>query len=139
MKRTPNRKTKRLRHREPPKIALLIETSNSSARAMLAGIEDFVRAHAGEGIGVADVLRHAPMARRSPEKRMSATIGRSPNEEILRVKLARAQPRLASADLGLGEVAGRCGFAHTEYLSVAFKREVGVPPGEFRRRSGAGL
>ena len=98
----------------------------------------FIREHACEGIGVADVLRYAPMARRSLEKRMRATIGRSPNEEILRVKLARAQGLLASTDLSLGEVAGRCGFAHTEYLSVAFKREMGVPPGEFRRRSGTG-
>ena len=98
----------------------------------------FIREHACEGIAVADVLRFAPMARRALEKRMSATIGRSPNEEILRVKLARAQQLLASTDLSLGEVAGRCGFAHTEYLSVAFKREVGVPPGEFRRRSGTG-
>ena len=54
------------------------------------------------------------------------------------MKLARAQQLLATTDLSLGEVAGRCGFAHTEYLSVAFKREVGVPPGEFRRQRKAG-
>lgn len=108
------------------------------ADAQLARALRFVRERACEGISVADILHHAPMARRSLEHRMRATIGRSPNEEILRVKLARARQLLATTDLSLSEVAGRCGFRHTEYLSVAFKRQFGIPPGQFRRESEAG-
>ena len=105
------------------------------ADAQLARALRFIRERACEGIAVTDILRHAPMARRSLEHRMRATIGRSPNEEILRVKLARARQLLAATDLSLAEVAGRCGFRHTEYLSVAFKRQIGIPPGQFRRES----
>jgi LacI family transcriptional regulator len=35
------------------------------------------------------------------------------------------------------KVAELTGFEHPEYLAVAFKREFGVPPGEFRRSRGA--
>ena len=105
------------------------------ADPQLARTLRFIRERACEGIVVKDILRHTPMARRSLEKRMKETIGRTPNEEILRVKLSRARQLLATTELSLGEIAERCGFAHTEYLSVAFKREVGVPPGEFRRGS----
>ena len=108
------------------------------ADSQLASALRFVRERACEGIGVGDILQHVPMARRSLEHRMRAVIGRSPNEEILRVKLARARQLLAATDLSLAEVAGRCGFCHTEYLSVAFKRQFGIPPGQFRRESETG-
>ncbi len=106
------------------------------ADGQLARALRFIREHACEGIGVTDILDHAPMARRSLETRMRAVIGRTPNEEILRVKLVRARQLLATTDLSLGEVAGRCGFRHSEYFSVVFKREGGVTPGNFRKSHG---
>ena len=109
-----------------------------TADPQLARALRVIRERACEGISVEDLLRQVPIARRSLEHRMRATIGRSPNEEILRVKLARARQLLATTDLSLSEVAGRCGFRHTEYLSVAFKRQFGIPPGQFRRDSEAG-
>ena len=128
------------RHWVPP-IGIATRQSTDTlvvADPKLASALRFIRERACEGISVTDILQHAPMARRSLEHRMRATIGRSPNEEILRVKLARARQLLATTDLSLAEVAGRCGFRHTEYLSVAFKRQFGIPPGQFRSDSEAG-
>lgn len=105
------------------------------ADPQLARALRFIRERACEGIGVADILRHAPMARRSLENRMQATIGRTPNAEILRVKISRARQLLASTDLNLSEIAARCGFRYSEYFSVVFKRETGIAPGEYRRSS----
>ena len=45
------------RHREPPKVALLVETSNVYARDMLAGIEDFIRAHGPWSVYLAETGR----------------------------------------------------------------------------------
>ena len=39
---------------------------------------------------------------------------------------------LSETDLSLAEIAGHAGFEHVEYLSVAFKREVGQTPRDFR-------
>ena len=127
-------------HRIPPIGVATRQSTDTLAVAdpQLARALRFIRERACDGIAVTDILRHAPMARRSLEHRMRATIGRSPNEEILRVKLARARRLLAATDLSLSEVAGRCGFRHTEYLSVAFKRQFGIPPGQYRRESEAG-
>ena len=96
----------------------------------------FIREQACDGIGVADILQHSPMARRSLENRMRDTIGRTPNEEIMRVKLARARQLLVGTELSLGEVAMRCGFRYSEYFSVVFKREVGITPGDYRKGHG---
>ena len=94
-----------------------------------------IREHACEGIRVSDVLRHCPMARRALEGRFRKLIGRTPHEEILRVRLNRARELLSSTDLSLAAIAERTGFVHSEYLSVAFKRETGAPKSETVRRA----
>jgi LacI family transcriptional regulator len=96
----------------------------------------FMREHACRGIDVSDVLRACPMSRRSLELRMKAVLGRTPHGEILRVQIARAKQLLAGTSLSLPEVADKCGFRHAEYLSVAFKRETGAAPSEYRKSHG---
>ncbi len=92
----------------------------------------FIRTHACEGIKVRDVLKAVPHSRTLLESRFKRLLGRTPHEEILRVRLARVKQLLVETDLTLEEIADRSGFPHTEYLSVAFRREVGVPPSRFR-------
>ena len=97
----------------------------------------YIREHACEGIGVGDVLRHSPMARRAFEGRLRALLGRSPHEEIQRVQMNRVKELLGGTALPLAQIAERAGFRHTEYLSVVFKRECGTTPSAFRKEHGA--
>ena len=101
--------------------------------AQVAKAIRYIREHACEGAVVEDVLRACPMSRRALEQRMKAIIGRTPHAEILRVQITRAKQLLASTSLLLPEIAEKCGFRHAEYLSVAFKRETGMAPSEYRR------
>lgn len=93
-----------------------------------------IREHACDGINVKDVLRAAPQSRRRLESAFRRHFGRTPHEEILRVQLDRVRHLLVATDLSLSEVAERAGFAHVEYLSVVFKKRLGVPPSLFRAR-----
>ncbi|HTN74718.1 MAG TPA: DNA-binding transcriptional regulator [Pirellulaceae bacterium] len=93
-----------------------------------------IREHACDGLQVADLLAALPLSRRTLESRFRKCIGRSPHEEILRHKMERVQALLIESDLPLSAIARRTGFAHDEYLSVAFKRVVGIPPSEYRRQ-----
>jgi LacI family transcriptional regulator len=54
------------------------------------------------------------------------------------VKLNRVKQLLAETDLAVEAIAPLAGFEHPEYLSVTFKREVGLRPGAFRRQHHAG-
>jgi LacI family transcriptional regulator len=92
----------------------------------------FIRQHACDGIKVNDVLRAVPHSRRLLESRFKKFLGRTPHEEILRVRLNRVKQLLTETDLSLEQIAERAGFAHVEYLSVAFRREEGMPPSAFR-------
>jgi LacI family transcriptional regulator len=92
----------------------------------------YIRNNASKGINVQDVIKAVPQSRRLMEKRFMKYIGRTPHQEIIRVQLERVKQLLTQTDLSLDEIAARSGFAHVEYLSVAFKRELGMPPSKFR-------
>jgi LacI family transcriptional regulator len=95
----------------------------------------FIRQHACDGIKVRDVLKAVPHSRTLLESRFKRLLGRTPHEEILRVRLNRVKQLLIETDLPLEQIAERAGFPHVEYLSVAFRREVGTPPSQFRARN----
>jgi LacI family transcriptional regulator len=93
----------------------------------------FIRDHACEGIGVGDVVCAAATSRRCLERQMQEIIGRTPNQEILRTRIRRAQTLLAETDLSLETIAHKTGFRGHKYLGDAFLRETGQRPGAFRR------
>jgi LacI family transcriptional regulator len=96
----------------------------------------FIREHACDGIAVADVLRQVPLSRRVLEQRFRRRLGRTPHGHILQVKLDRVKRLLLETDLPLAVIAERTGFAHVEYLSVAFKKHAAVPPSAYRTQRG---
>ena len=65
-------------------------------------------------------------------QRFQDALGRSPHYEILRVQLDRVKGLLAQTALPLKEIAEMAGFNNPNYVSVAFKKEMGVTPGESR-------
>jgi LacI family transcriptional regulator len=93
-----------------------------------------IREQACDGIKVADVARAAAVTRRVLESRFARWLGHSPHEEILRVRFRRVEQLLRETDLPLATIAERCGFRHTEYMTVAFTRRHGEPPSRWRSR-----
>jgi len=92
----------------------------------------FIREHALEGINVADVVRRVPLSRRVLESRFKKILGRSPHDELTRLKLQRIKELLSETDLSLSEIARRTGFDHDEYMCVFFRKAEGMPPGKYR-------
>jgi LacI family transcriptional regulator len=98
----------------------------------------FIRENAASGINVSDVLREIPLSRRVLESRFRRSLGRTPHEEITRLKIDRVKQLLTATDLSLSEIATRTGYRHDEYMSVAFKKVVGVPPRDYRQAENKG-
>ncbi len=93
----------------------------------------FIRETACDGIAVKDILKEMAISRSALERRMRAALGRSPNEEITRVRVERVKELLISTDQPLTTIARRTGFQTPQYLVQVFRRQVGVTPGVFRR------
>lgn len=94
----------------------------------------FIRQHAAENLDVSRVAREAALSRSVLERRMKALIGRSPGEEINRLRFAAVEKLLTQTDLTLDAIAARCGFTHPQYMAEAFRKRSGMTPGEFRKR-----
>jgi LacI family transcriptional regulator len=92
----------------------------------------FIRDHACEPINVADVLRAVPLSRKVLETRFKKLLNHTLHDEIIRVRVDRVKQLLVNTDLKLADIANRAGFEHSEYLSVAFKRETGFTPAAYR-------
>lgn len=95
----------------------------------------YIRRHACEGINVSDVMDHVPLSRRALESRFRKHIGRTPHEEIVRIQMDRVKELLSQTPLPIHEIAHRTGFRHVEYMTVAFRKAVGIPPSTFRDQS----
>ena len=93
----------------------------------------YIRENALLGINVSDVLRQIPLSRRVLENRFRKELGRTPHEEITRLKLERVKELLVATDFSLADIAQRTGFEHIEYLSVFFRKSTGMPPGQYRQ------
>lgn len=93
----------------------------------------FIREHACSGINVQTMMKAIPVSRRVLEGRFKSMIGRTPHEEIIRVRIERVKQLLRETEMKMSAIAERAGFQHVEYLSVAFKQKVGVSPSAFRK------
>jgi LacI family transcriptional regulator len=101
--------------------------------AEIAAAMRFIRDHCCDGINVHDVLKVAPLSRRVFESRFQAIVGRTPHQEITRRRIERVRQLLIDTDLTLTQIAQRTSFQNHEYMSVAFRREMGIPPATYRR------
>ena len=99
----------------------------------------FIRDHAHEGIDVRAVLKAVPMARRSLERRFQDLIGRSPADEIRRVKINRVRHLLDTTSMSIPDIAEACGFNYVEHMIPVFKKHHGNTPSRYRANVRLGM
>ena len=103
---------------------------------LIASAMSLIQNRACHGLSVDDLLEHVGISRSTFYQRFRNALGRSPSHEILRVQLDRAKALLAQTTLPFKRVSELVGFDDPNYLHVAFKREVGMTPGEYRLQHG---
>ena len=94
----------------------------------------FIRDHAHDGIDVRAVLKAVPMARRTLERRFQELLGRSPADEIRRVKIEKVRGLLHSTSIPIPDIAAACGFNYVEHMIPIFKKHHGFTPSAYRRQ-----
>ncbi len=95
-----------------------------------------IREQACRGLRVAELVKALKTTRRVLEARFKSRVGHTPHKEILRVQLRRVEMLLRETDLPLAVISARAGFRHAEYMTVAFRRQHGLPPNAWRKRHG---
>ena len=105
----------------------------SDAASLARKAEAFIDAHACEGIGVDDVVRHLRVSRRLADLRFRETTGRTILETIQSRRLREARVLLSTTTMPVAFVAERCGYSSDNYFKNAFRRQTGLSPRNWRK------
>lgn len=137
-----------MRGRAPRKHETLIAPRGIVVRAssdelvitdpLVARAARLIRENAGAGISVEQLCRRLNASRSTLDRRVRAALGRSPKEEITRIRFREVERLLRETDLTMETIAEQTGFTHSHYLQAAFKQRHGRTPGQFRRACAAG-
>jgi LacI family transcriptional regulator len=128
-------------HRLPPLGVVQRQSTNVLAvkDENLARAIQYIREHACDPCNVNDVLRAVPVGRRWLEKLFLSQLGRTPHDEIARVRVETAKRFLRETGLKLPDISYRCGFSELKRFYITFRNVAGTTPGAYRRsHHGAG-
>src|SRR6185503_17865591 len=101
---------------------------------LVAGAVRWIRENAAHRLTVPMVARAIGGGRQRLERRFRAVLDRTVQEEIRRAHVEAARHLLATTRAKLPEIAKKSGFTNAGLLNSAFVREIGMPPGVYRRR-----
>ena len=94
----------------------------------------FIHREACNGVTIDEVVRHVSLARRTLERRFARVVGRSPGDEIRRVRLDAVKHAIERTHLPLADVAEQCGFSCLSSLSHSFRLATGMSPQAYRKQ-----
>ena len=92
----------------------------------------FIWEHCQEPISVKDLVEVAVMSRRGLHKAFLEHLGRTPGQELHRVRIERAKRLLGESQYKLEVLARMCGYQSANSFCVAFKQTTGISPKQFR-------
>lgn len=98
---------------------------------------DFIETNLHDSIGLDDLAARAGLSVNHFLRVFKLATGVTPYNFVRRRRLERARKLLADDTMPLAQLALECGFANQAHFTAAFSREIGIPPGRYRRRVSA--
>lgn len=99
----------------------------------IARLKDYVMAHLGERILVADLASQLGMPIDRFAWAFKARTGKSPHQFVVALRLQQAGHMLRASRLPIADVAHACGFASQQHLTNSLRRHAGVTPARLRQ------
>jgi len=93
-----------------------------------------MRENAQERSTIERITQELPVSRRHFSERFREALGRSPLEELTRIRIRLAKDRLLDTDQTMFHIALDCGFADPESMAREFKRWEGMTPSAYRKQ-----
>jgi LacI family transcriptional regulator len=124
--------------REPlrvPAASLVVRKSSDLLAVNHKGVANSLRyiwEHCHEPIGVEDLVGVAAMSRRGLHKAFMEHLGRTPGQELHRVRIERAKRLLRESQHKMEVLASMCGYQSANSFSIAFRQSTGMSPSQYR-------
>ena len=99
------------------------------------GLQDtlaWMEANLHQPLTLEDIAAHAATSVRSLNRRFAEQVGTTPMQQMLRLRVQRAQELLETTDMPIEHVSDHVGFGSSVAFRQQFTRRVGVPPQRYR-------
>jgi len=121
-----------------PAVGVVVRKSSDILTIKHQGVARSLRHiwdHGHEPICIKDLVGVSAMSRRGLHKAFLEHLGRTPGQELQRVRIERAKKVLAETDRKVETVAYESGYQSINSFCVAFKRVTGMSAKEFRDKA----
>lgn len=105
--------------------------------AVVDKVISFMRDRLDEDLALADYAALTSMGTFQFARAFKAATGQTPHQMLISERVNRASSLLARSKLSLAEIAYDCGFSSQSHLTSTFSRQMGMPPGKYRKEFGA--
>jgi LacI family transcriptional regulator len=93
-----------------------------------------IKGQVGERLTTSYLAQEVGVSRRLLNTRFQHAIGHSPGEEIRKARLRKAKSLLTNGVQTIEEISFQCGFENASGFVRSFRNEIGVTPGQYRRK-----
>lgn len=93
----------------------------------------FMKDHHPTGINVADVVAICGVSRRGLEKAFMASLGKSPYQTLLNLRMEKARVLLREGHDKIATIARQVGLPDPKHFSSLFRNETGASPRDYRQ------
>ena len=115
---------------DPSKIALT--PSNGLSRERLNRVQEYIEAHLDDRLTLTELAGVACLSSYHFSRSFKQTTGVGLHHYVMQRRLERAKTLMRRTNEPLALIAQEAGFADQSHLNSAFRREMGVTPGQFR-------
>ena len=109
-------------------------TTDEEDNKMVSDVKRYIKENLSEDISVAGIAAHFYISPNYFSRLFKRVTGERCNEYIARQRIKKAQHLLSSTNMKIGQVALEVGYRDTNYFSLAFKKHLGISPGQFRQK-----
>ena len=95
----------------------------------------YIHRHLNRAFGAAETAEAVGIPRSTLDHLFTEKVGHSIGREILTQRLARAKHLLKDPSVPLSAIARACGFCNTSYFTNTFRRQTGLTPKAWRKRT----
>jgi len=101
----------------------------------LATALGWLHAEPGRDWSVNELARRCGTSRATLARRFTVEVGATPHEYLTQLRMREAARHLKQGEEGLAAIADRVGYTSEFAFNRAFRRVMGMPPGEYRRKA----
>ena len=121
-----------LRLQKPEEMSTVRRESLQEQR--LKQMLDWIEVNCNRKVTVDQIAAAAGICARECQRTFAAVLHQSPISYLLQRRITLAATLLKTGQVDLGEVGARCGFENQSYFTKKFRLNIGMTPGQYRKR-----